>query len=84
MGSLQSYSFAGGVKGMTEMAKQAAEAKKKAEAEQLAKVEEAKKKESERLTTLPPQELTNELLRQVIALLDDSANSQRTLARNSV
>jgi len=68
----------------TEMAKQAAEAKKKAEAEQLAKVEEAKKKEAERLTTLPPQELTNELLRQVIALLDDSANSQRTLARNSV
>ena len=67
-----------------EMTKQQEEAKKKAESELAAKNEEAKKKEQERLAGMNPQERTNELLTRVVSLLDDSAGSQRTLARNSL
>jgi len=67
-----------------EMTKQQEEAKKKADMELAAKNEEAKKKEQERLAGMNPQERTNELLTRVVTLLDDSAGSQRTLARNSL
>jgi len=67
-----------------ELTKQAEDAKKKADADIALKNEESKKKEAERLAGSSPQERTNELLTRVVALLDDSAGSQRTLARNSL
>lgn len=67
-----------------ELTKQAEDAKKKADADIALKNEESKKKEQERLAGMNPQERTNELLTRVVALLDDSAGSQRTLARNSL